>query len=62
MAATWDSTTLRLFVNGNQVSTQTVSGTMPVSSGPLRLGGNSIRGEWFNGKIDDVRIYARQSR
>jgi hypothetical protein len=32
---------------------------MPVSSGPLRMGGNSVWGEYFAGLIDEVRIYDR---
>ena len=27
------------------------------SAGALRLGGNNIWGEWFAGRLDDVRIY-----
>jgi len=30
---------------------------MSASTGALRIGGNSIWGEWFAGQIDDVRIY-----
>ena len=29
------------------------------SAGALRLGGNNIWGEWFAGRMDDVRIYNR---
>jgi len=29
------------------------------SGGVLRIGGNSVRGEWFKGYIDEVRIYKR---
>jgi hypothetical protein len=57
LAATYDGETLRLYVNGTEVGTETVSGLIPTSEGPLRIGGNSIWGEWFNGRIDDVRVY-----
>ena len=30
-----------------------------VSSGALRIGGNTIWGEWYSGLIDEVRIYNR---
>ncbi len=30
-----------------------------MSSSPLRLGGNSVWGEFFKGRIDEVRIYNR---
>ena len=32
---------------------------MTVSTGPLKLGGNAIWGEWFAGLMDDVRVYNR---
>ncbi len=59
IATTYDGTTVRLYVNGVVAGTSTISGSMPASSGPLRLGGNSIWTEWFRGQIDDVRIYNR---
>ena len=58
-AMTWNGTTLRLFVNGVQVVSRTVSGPLAASTGPLRLGGDSVRGEWFSGRIDEVRVYGR---
>ena len=36
-----------------------VSGAMAASTGVLRIGGNSIWGEWFAGLIDEVRVYNR---
>jgi hypothetical protein len=59
LAATYDGGTLRMFVNGVQVSS--VPGAQPivVSSGPLQIGGNTIWGEYFSGLIDDVRVYNR---
>ena len=36
-----------------------MSGAIAVSGSPLRIGGNSIWGEYFSGRIDDVRIYNR---
>jgi hypothetical protein len=59
LAATYDGTTLRLFVNGNQVSTTNVNGLLQTNSNPLRIGGNVPYGEYFQGRIDDVRIYNR---
>jgi hypothetical protein len=59
LAATYDNTTLRLYVNGNQVGSRAVSGALVTSTGVLRLGGNSVWGEHFAGRIDEVRIYNR---
>jgi hypothetical protein len=59
VAGTYDGTTLRLYVNGTQVTSKAVTGSIVSSTGPLRIGGNSIWGEYFRGRIDEVRIYNR---
>ena len=48
-----------MFVNGAQVSTQAVAGSVAVASGALRFGGDSVWGEYFKGLIDEVRVYNR---
>ena len=60
LAATYDGAAVRLFVNGTQVASKTQTGNAAVSTGVLRIGGNSIwTNERFNGRIDEVRIYDR---
>jgi hypothetical protein len=59
LAVAYDGTMLRMFVNGVQVSTKAVTGSAAVSAGALRIGGNSIWGEYFRGLIDEVRVYNR---
>src|SRR6185437_16551675 len=59
LAATFDGTTERLYVNGTQVSSLAVSGSILTSTSPLKIGGNAIWGEYFNGMIDEVRVYNR---
>jgi hypothetical protein len=59
LAGTFDGTTLRLYVNGTQVATRTLSGTIVTSTDILAIGGNTIWGEYFQGRIDEVRIYNR---
>jgi hypothetical protein len=59
LAMTYDGTTLRLYVDGQEVGKRTVGGAIQVSTGRLRLGGNTVWGEWFVGQIDEVRIYNR---
>ncbi len=59
LAATYDGTTLRMYVNGTQVSSKAVSGSMAASTGVLSIGGNGIWGEWFAGMVDEVRVYNR---
>jgi methionine-rich copper-binding protein CopC len=59
LSTTYDGTALKTYVNGVLVATKAVSGNIVTSNGALRLGGNSIWGEYFTGLMDDVRIYNR---
>ncbi|MCW2984052.1 MAG: hypothetical protein JWR63_1622, partial [Conexibacter sp.] len=59
LATTYDGTTLRLYVNGTEVGSHAVSGAIKTSTGALRIGGNKVWGEWFAGRIDEVRVYNR---
>jgi glucose/arabinose dehydrogenase len=59
LASTYDGTTLRLYVNGTQVGTLGRTGVMAPSAGPLSIGGNAVHGEWFQGLLDEVRVYNR---
>ena len=57
LAATYDGTTIRLYVNGNLNSSLAAAGSITTSTSPLRIGGNTIWSEYFVGLIDEVRIY-----
>jgi hypothetical protein len=59
LSATYDGATLRLYVNGTQAASRAVNGSIAVSSGALRIGGNAVWGEYFRGLIDEVRVYNR---
>jgi hypothetical protein len=59
VAGTYDGTTLRLYINGVQVASVNRTGPIATSTGPLRIGGNSLWGEFFQGRIDEVRVYNR---
>jgi len=59
LALTFDGATMGMFVNGVQVASGAVPGASAVTSSPLRIGGNSVWGEYFRGLIDEVRIYNR---
>ncbi len=60
LAMTYDGAMLRLFVNGVEVASRAQSGPMDTGAGALRIGGNnSWTGEFFQGQIDEVRIYNR---
>ncbi|AQZ67377.1 hypothetical protein BKM31_43255 [[Actinomadura] parvosata subsp. kistnae] len=59
LAATYDGTTLRLYVNGVLASQRAAGGPIRTDNGVLRIGGNSLWSEYFSGLIDEVRIYNR---
>jgi PKD repeat protein len=59
LAATYDGNYQRLYVNGVLASSRPQTGAIVASSDALRIGGNSIWGEYFRGVIDEVRIYNR---
>jgi hypothetical protein len=48
-----------LFVNGVAAGTTSIVGSISTSASPLRIGGNSFWGEFFEGRIDEVRVYNR---
>ena len=59
LASTYDGSVLRLYVGGTQVASKAVTGAMANSAGPLQIGGNNVWAEWFQGQIDDLRVYSR---
>ena len=59
LAATYDGATLRLYVNGVQAGSRSLTGPIVTSNSPLRIGGNVLWGEYFAGLIDEVRVYNR---
>jgi hypothetical protein len=60
LATTYDGTTQRFFINGVEVSSRQVIGTIDVGTGALRIGGNDVwAAEYFQGLIDEVRVFNR---
>jgi Concanavalin A-like lectin/glucanases superfamily/Bacterial Ig domain len=59
LAGTYDGVTQRLFINGVQVASRPQTGAIQTSAGPVVIGGNEVWGEFFQGLIDEVRIYNR---
>ena len=57
LASTYDGTAVRLYVNGNLVSSTARTGNITTSSNPLQIGSDSIFGQYFAGLIDEVRVY-----
>ena len=59
LATTYDGATLRVYVNGIQVSSARLPAPSSQSHSPLRIGGNAPWGEYLHGSIDEVRVYGR---
>lgn len=59
LATTYDGTTLRLYVNGNLSATRLLVGVIEVNSTPLRIGGNTHPDQFFQGRVDEIRVYSR---
>jgi chitodextrinase len=59
VAATYDGASLKLYVNGVQVASRSQTGAIKISTGKVGIGGDGFWGQYFNGLIDDVRIYNR---
>jgi len=59
VAATFDGATMRVFVNGVQVASKAKALAYAPTAGTLQIGGDSYPGEFFAGRIDEVRIYNR---
>jgi len=59
IAMTYDGANMRLYLNGVQVRVRAQTGSTAVSNGMLRIGGNTVWGEYFAGLIDEVRVYNR---
>ena len=57
LATTYDGTRIRLFVNGVEVSSRARAGNIIPSVNPLQIGGDSIFGQFFSGRIDEVRAF-----
>ena len=57
VAATYDGSTIRLYVNGAEVGSKAATGSITTSTNPLQIGGDSIYGQYFAGTIDEIRIY-----
>jgi len=59
LAGTYDGTTLRLYVNGAEVASRAQTGSIATTTNPLQIGGDSFFGQYFQGMIDEVRVYNR---
>jgi hypothetical protein len=59
VAETWDGSTVRLYIDGAEVANQPAAGSLAANAGQLKIGGSSTAGQFFNGLVDEVRVFNR---
>jgi hypothetical protein len=59
VAATYDGSTLRVYVGARLAAKVAAKGKFRKSAGPLQMGGNEVWGEYLAGTIDNVRIFSK---
>jgi fibronectin type 3 domain-containing protein len=62
VAGTWNGSTMVIYFNGVSKASQAASGTNGTTSNALTIGaknGSSTAGDYFQGMLDDVRVYNR---
>lgn len=57
VACTYDGTTLKLYVDGAMVGSQSYTGSLPMPGTGMVIGHNNPTGENFNGAIDEVQVW-----
>jgi hypothetical protein len=57
IAATYDGTNLKLYRQGVLLQTVAATGFMTISTQPLTIGASEFANEYFQGIIDEVRVY-----
>ncbi|MCZ6702547.1 MAG: LamG domain-containing protein, partial [Ignavibacteria bacterium] len=57
VAATYDGSTIRIYVNGVEDNTQTVDFNIGITNNDLTIGADADETDFFEGLLDDLRIY-----
>jgi len=57
LTGTYDGSTVKLYIDGDQVASTTHTGTITNTGGDFEVGHDN--GEYFDGRIDQVRVYSR---
>jgi hypothetical protein len=59
VAATFDGYFMRIYLNGGLVGTMEVAGTFSMNTNNLVIGNEQDRAEYFQGSVDELRIWSR---
>jgi hypothetical protein len=58
-AATYDGSTMIIYINGTQVTTKAQTGTITTNTNILAIGQQTGYGEYFGGRVGGVKVYNR---
>lgn len=58
LALTYDGSTLRLYVDGEEKASTPLTGTLKTSTSPVYIGSDANTQKWFNGSIANAAIYS----
>ncbi len=59
LAGTYDGTAMRIFLDGKEIASKALKGSMTHNSNTLYIARNDFSNTYFDGVIDDVAIYNR---
>src|SRR5207244_961848 len=59
VAGTYDGSTIKVFVNGLEVASKSITGSINPVSNDLVIGRNIVNGGSFPGLIDEVELFSR---
>lgn len=57
LAATYDATTIRIYLDGTEVANLAVTGNIPINANALAFGNQPGYNEYFGGYVDEIRIW-----
>jgi|688.fasta_scaffold19857_5 hypothetical protein len=57
--ATWDGSTMKIYINGQLSASLSVTGTITTNSNPLTIGNQPGYGEYYGGRINSNLVYNR---
>jgi hypothetical protein len=58
LAVTWNGSTAKMYIDGSQNATASISGTQDLNTDALTIGKSSSA--YFTGSLDEVRLYAKE--
>jgi len=58
LAVTWNGSTAKMYIDGSQNATASISGTQDLNTDALTIGKSSS--DYFTGSLDEVRLYSKE--